>query len=50
MKTENNWKYKSLFTLEKTHSDHPDEASTMLVFRCAELIKIPLNEYSIEDL
>jgi hypothetical protein len=50
MKTENNWKYKSLFNLEKTHPDDRGEAPTRLVARCAELIKIPLNEYSIEDL
>jgi len=50
MKTENNWKYKSLFNLEKNHPDNPGEVPTRLVTRCAELIKNPLNEYSIEDL
>ncbi len=50
MKPENNWKYKSLFNLEKTHVDNPGETPTRLVTRCTELVKIPLNEYSIEDL
>lgn len=47
---ENNWKYKSLFNLEKTHPGDLDEAPTRLVARCTELMKIPLNDYSIEDL
>ncbi|MEZ2337078.1 contact-dependent growth inhibition system immunity protein [Mucilaginibacter sp. RCC_168] len=50
MKPENNWKYISLFNLEKTRVDNPGEAPTRLVTRCTELVKIPLNEYSIEDL
>ncbi len=50
MKLENNWKHKSLFNLQKTHPDNPNETPTRLVARCAELIKIPLNEYSVEDL
>ncbi|MDN5286304.1 MAG: hypothetical protein JWR38_2578 [Mucilaginibacter sp.] len=50
MKRENNWQYKSLFNLEKTNSDDLGEASTQLIKRCLELIKVPLNEYTIEDL
>jgi hypothetical protein len=51
MKLENNWQYKSLFSLEKnTYSDDPGEAPTRLVKRCKELIKLPLNEYTVEDL
>lgn len=50
MKPENNWRCKSLFNLEKTLPDDLSEAPTRLVVRCTELIKIPLNEYSIEDL
>ena len=51
MKLENNWKYKSLFNLEKTHLvGTSEEVSPCLVKRCYELIKLPLNEYTIEDL
>ncbi|SDF36230.1 hypothetical protein SAMN05216464_116118 [Mucilaginibacter pineti] len=50
MKPENNWKYKSLFNLEKTYPDTLDEPPTRLVKRCRELIKISLVEYTIEDL
>jgi hypothetical protein len=51
MKLENNWRYKSLFDLEKTHLVAPsEEAPTRLVKRCYELIMLPLNEYTIEDL
>jgi hypothetical protein len=51
MKLENNWQCKSLFNLEKkTHSDDPGEVPTWLIKRCLELIKLPLNEYTIEDL
>jgi hypothetical protein len=51
MKLENNWKYKSLFNLEKIHLVSPyEEAPTRLAKRCYELIKLPLNEYTIEDL
>ena len=51
MKLENNWKYKSLFNLEKTLLVGPsEEAPTRLAKRCYELIKLPLNKYTIEDL
>lgn len=51
MKLENNWQGKSLFDLEKINSvDHAEEAPTHVVKRSHELIKLPLNEYTIEDL
>ena len=50
MKLENNWQYKSLFNLDQIHLDGHEEASTTLIKRCQELIKLPLNEYAIEDL
>ena len=50
MKPENNWKYKSLFNLGENYRDDRGEELTRLTARCAELLKIPLNEYSIEDL
>lgn len=50
MKLENNGQYKSLFNLDQIHLDDHEEASTTLIKRCQELIKLPLNEYAIEDL
>jgi hypothetical protein len=51
MKLENNWRYKSLFDLEKMNPvDHAGEAPTLLVNRCYELLKLPLSKYTIEDL
>jgi len=48
---ENNWKYKSLVNLQKMKDFVPDpNPATRLVRRCEELLQIPLNQYSIEDL
>lgn len=46
---ENNWRYKSLQNLEKEDWGEP-RYSTHLVTRCHELRRIPLNEFTIEDL
>lgn len=50
MKLENNWKYKSLFNLEKIYTKTLDEPPTRLVKRCLELIEVSLADYTIEDL
>lgn len=51
MKLENNWKYKSLKHLQKYIGDSKGENHpSNLVKRCAELMLVPLNEYTIEDL
>jgi hypothetical protein len=48
---ENNWKYKSLVSLQKMKDfiAYPNPP-TRLVRRCEELLQMPLNEYSIEDI
>jgi hypothetical protein len=50
MKLENNWRYKSLQNLEKIGVEDPAAAPTTLVRRCQELLKLPLNEFTTEDL
>jgi len=48
---EKNWKYKSLVNLQKMMDFVPNaNPPTRLVRRCEELLQIPLNEYSVEDL
>ena len=49
MKPENNWRQKTLESLEKDHWDKPGYDSH-LVKRCHELRKIPLDNFSTEDL
>lgn len=46
---ENNWRFKSIQALEKDHWPEPTYDSH-LVTRCHALRKIPLNEFTIEDL
>ncbi|MGN6180275.1 MAG: contact-dependent growth inhibition system immunity protein [Mucilaginibacter sp.] len=46
---ENNWRYQSLQNLEKDDWGTPAYPSH-LVKRCHELRKVPLNEFTIEDL
>jgi hypothetical protein len=48
---ENNWKYKSLANLQKMgdFASKPGP-TTHLVRRCDELLSVPLNEYTIDDL
>jgi|SRR5690242_19763234 hypothetical protein len=48
MKLENNWRYKTLENLEKRNIDKQTYGSH-LVKRCFELYKIPLDEFTIED-
>jgi hypothetical protein len=49
MKFENNWRFKSLDSLEKVNWGEPNFDS-YLVKTCHRLRKVPLNEFEIEDL
>src|SRR5580658_6464547 len=49
MKLENNWQFKTIENLEKNKWPHHDFDS-FLVKRTQELRKIPLNEFTTEDL
>jgi hypothetical protein len=48
MKLENNWQFKSLDSLEKTN--WPIDDTTNLIKRVTTLRKVPLNEFTTEDL
>jgi hypothetical protein len=48
MKFEKNWKFKSLDSLEKTN--WPLDDTTNLIRRVTSLRKVPLNEFTTEDL
>jgi hypothetical protein len=50
MKLENNWRDKTLENLEKSDWGESVNAPTNLVKRCQELRKVPLNNFTIEDL
>lgn len=51
MKPENNWKYKSLMNLQKVSNPTDKENfPSRPVKRFVELLSIPLNEYTTEDL
>lgn len=50
MNFENNWHQKTLENLEKEYWDDADHGDTGLVKRCFELRKIPLEQFTIEDL
>jgi hypothetical protein len=47
---ENNWRQKTIETLEKKNFGNPNEAPTNMVKRCLELCKIPLEQFCVEDL
>lgn len=49
MKLENNWRFKTLENLEKETWGKP-EYDSYLVKRCHELRKVPLNQFTTEDL
>jgi hypothetical protein len=49
MKLENNWRNKSINNLENKDWDNPGFDS-YLVKRCSQLVKIPLRDFTIEDL
>ena len=47
---EDNWKSKTIESLEKRDFGNPNEAPTSMVKRCLELCKLPLNQFTVEDL
>lgn len=47
---ENNWRHQTIENLEKQNFGNPDEAPTNMVKRCLELCKIPLDQFTVEDL
>jgi hypothetical protein len=47
---ENNWKYKSLAALDSSYSNVPIDSTARLVEMCTTLLRIPLNDYTIENL
>lgn len=47
---ENNWRHKSIENLEKQDFGNPIDAPTNMVKRCLELCKVPLDQFSVEDL
>lgn len=47
---ENNWRHKSIENLEKQNFGNPNEAPTNMVKRCLELCKVPLDQFTVEDL
>ncbi len=47
---ENNWRYKTIENLEKQNFGVPNDAPTNLVKKCLQLCKIPLNQFTVEDL
>jgi hypothetical protein len=47
---ENNWRHKSIENLEKQNFGNPNDAPTNMVKRCLELCKVPLDQFSVEDL
>jgi hypothetical protein len=50
MNTENNWQHKTLENLEKQKFGAPEDAPTPMTLRCLELCRLPLNQFSTEDL
>jgi contact-dependent growth inhibition (CDI) system CdiI-like immunity protein len=47
---ENNWKYKTIENLEKQNFGDPNDAPTNMVKRCLQLCKVPLDQFTVEDL
>lgn len=47
---ENNWRHKTLESLEKRNFGNPSDAPTNMIKRCFELCKVPLNQFTVEDL
>lgn len=50
MKLENNWRDKSIEKLEKRSYSDPANASTLLVKKCLECVKLPVGNLSVEQL
>lgn len=49
-KYENNWRFKSIESLEKVSYGEPKTAPTSLIETCLQLVKIPVGKLSIEDI
>ena len=47
---ENNWRQRTIESLEKKNFGNSNEAATNMLKRCLELCKIPLEQFSVEDL
>lgn len=47
---ENNWRHKTIENLEKQNFGNPNEAPTNMVKRCLALCKVPLDQFTVEDL
>lgn len=47
---ENNWRHKTIERLERQNFGDPQTAPTNMVKRCWELCKVPIGEFTIEDL
>lgn len=50
MALKNNWQQKTIEELETQNFGQPDEAPTNMVKRCLELCKVPLDQFTVEDL
>lgn len=49
-KLESNWRYKTIEALEKHDFGDPKDATTKMIRRCLELCRIPLVNFTVEDL
>lgn len=49
-KLENNWRQKSISNLEKRDFGDPRDAPTAMIRRCLELSRIPLDEFTVDDI
>ena len=47
---ENSWRHKTIENLEKKNFGDPKNAPTNMVKRCLELCRLPLDEFTVEDL
>ena len=50
MTLENNWRHKTIENLEKKNFGDPNNAPTNMVKRCLELCRLPLDNFTVEDL
>ena len=50
MALKNNWQHKTIEELENQNFGNPGEAPTNMVKRCLELCRVPIGEFTVEDL
>jgi hypothetical protein len=48
--SEINWRHKTIEALDKRDFGDPEEAPTNMVKRCLQLCRIPLNDFTVEDI